>query len=159
MPLLLEACAGVGQPDLALQRILPLVRAVLRRSAYLMLLMENPPALAELVALCEASPWVAELLAAQPVLRDELLDLGCPPQKARVHHLGVDIEKYEARPRTLATESPLRVLMVGRFTEKKGFPYGLKGFAQFLERGGAGHLGLGVTTMDSYNHASTEFQP
>ncbi|TCO73200.1 bifunctional [glutamate--ammonia ligase]-adenylyl-L-tyrosine phosphorylase/[glutamate--ammonia-ligase] adenylyltransferase [Chromatocurvus halotolerans] len=74
MPLLLEACAGVGQPDLALQRILPLVRAVLRRSAYLMLLMENPPALAELVALCEASPWVAELLAAQPVLLDELLD-------------------------------------------------------------------------------------
>ncbi|MFN2327425.1 MAG: bifunctional [glutamate--ammonia ligase]-adenylyl-L-tyrosine phosphorylase/[glutamate--ammonia-ligase] adenylyltransferase [Chromatocurvus sp.] len=74
MPLLLEACAGVGQPDLALQRILPLVRAVLRRSVYLMLLMENPPALAELVALCEASPWIAELLAAQPVLLDELLD-------------------------------------------------------------------------------------
>ncbi len=74
MPLLLEACAGVGQPDLALQRILPLVRAVLRRSAYLVLLMENPPALAELVALCEASPWIAELLAAQPVLLDELLD-------------------------------------------------------------------------------------
>ncbi|MEQ8516250.1 MAG: bifunctional [glutamate--ammonia ligase]-adenylyl-L-tyrosine phosphorylase/[glutamate--ammonia-ligase] adenylyltransferase, partial [Chromatocurvus sp.] len=60
MPLLLEACAGVEQPDLALQRILPLVRAVLRRSAYLVLLMENPPALAELVALCEASPWIAE---------------------------------------------------------------------------------------------------
>ncbi|MFN2287715.1 MAG: bifunctional [glutamate--ammonia ligase]-adenylyl-L-tyrosine phosphorylase/[glutamate--ammonia-ligase] adenylyltransferase [Chromatocurvus sp.] len=74
MPLLLEACAAVEQPDLALQRILPLVRSVLRRSAYLVLLMENPPALAELVALCEASPWIAELLAAQPVLLDELLD-------------------------------------------------------------------------------------
>lgn len=74
MPLLIEACAGVGQPDLALQRILPLVRAVLRRSAYLILLMENPPALAELVALCGASPWIAALLAAQPALLDELLD-------------------------------------------------------------------------------------
>ena len=74
MPLLLEACAEVEQPDLALQRILPLVRAVLRRSAYLVLLVENPPALAELVALCEASPWIAEVLAAQPVLLDELLD-------------------------------------------------------------------------------------
>ncbi|WP_236629830.1 bifunctional [glutamate--ammonia ligase]-adenylyl-L-tyrosine phosphorylase/[glutamate--ammonia-ligase] adenylyltransferase [Pseudohaliea rubra] len=74
MPLLLEACAEVEAPDLALRRILPLVRAVLRRSAYLVLLTENPPALAELVALCEASPWVAELLAAHPVLLDELLD-------------------------------------------------------------------------------------
>jgi glutamate-ammonia-ligase adenylyltransferase len=74
MPLLLEACAEVEAPDLALARILPLVRAVLRRSAYLVLLTENPPALAELVALCEASPWIAELLAAHPVLLDELLD-------------------------------------------------------------------------------------
>jgi len=74
MPLLLKACAGVDSPDLALARILPLVRAVLRRSAYMVLLMENPPALAELVALCEASPWIAELLASQPVLLDELLD-------------------------------------------------------------------------------------
>ncbi|MHA7817630.1 MAG: bifunctional [glutamate--ammonia ligase]-adenylyl-L-tyrosine phosphorylase/[glutamate--ammonia-ligase] adenylyltransferase [Pseudohaliea sp.] len=74
MPLLLEACAEVEAPDLALERILPLVRAVLRRSAYLVLLTENPPALAELVALCEASPWIAGLLAAHPVLLDELLD-------------------------------------------------------------------------------------
>jgi glutamate-ammonia-ligase adenylyltransferase len=74
MPLLLEACAEVDRPDLALTRILPLVRAVLRRSAYLILLLENPPALAELVALCKASPWIAGLLAAHPVLLDELLD-------------------------------------------------------------------------------------
>jgi glutamate-ammonia-ligase adenylyltransferase len=74
MPQLLRACAEVENPDLALQRILPLVMAVVRRSAYLVLLLENPQALDELVALCAASPWIAEQLARHPVLLDELLN-------------------------------------------------------------------------------------
>jgi len=74
MPELLRACAEVADPDLALQRILPLVMAVVRRSAYLVLLLENPQALDELVVLCAASPWIAEQLARHPVLLDELLN-------------------------------------------------------------------------------------
>ena len=74
MPRLLEACAADDDPDLTLARILPLLRAVLRRSAYLVLLMENPPALGELVSLCGTSPWIAQLLASHPALLDELLD-------------------------------------------------------------------------------------
>ncbi|EAQ97530.1 bifunctional [glutamate--ammonia ligase]-adenylyl-L-tyrosine phosphorylase/[glutamate--ammonia-ligase] adenylyltransferase [Congregibacter litoralis] len=74
MPLLLEACAESEHPDLALERSLPLVSAVARRSAYLLLLIENPPALADLAALCGASPWIAEQLATRPALLDELLD-------------------------------------------------------------------------------------
>ncbi len=74
MPQLLRACAEGADPDLAVQRVLPLVAAVVRRSAYLVLLLENPPALAELVALCGASPWISEQLAHNPVLLDELLD-------------------------------------------------------------------------------------
>jgi glutamate-ammonia-ligase adenylyltransferase len=74
MPRLLQACAEVEDPDLALERVLPLVAAVVRRSAYLALLLENPPALRELVTLCGASPWIAEQMARHPVLLDELLD-------------------------------------------------------------------------------------
>jgi glutamate-ammonia-ligase adenylyltransferase len=74
MPLLLRACAEADHPDLALGRVLPLVSAVARRSAYLLLLIENPPALADLTALCGASPWIAEQLAGRPALLDELLD-------------------------------------------------------------------------------------
>ncbi|MEZ5502781.1 MAG: bifunctional [glutamate--ammonia ligase]-adenylyl-L-tyrosine phosphorylase/[glutamate--ammonia-ligase] adenylyltransferase [Halioglobus sp.] len=74
MPHLLRACAEVGDPDLAVQRVLPLVAAVVRRSAYLVLLLENLPALAELAALCGGSPWISEQLAHNPVLLDELLD-------------------------------------------------------------------------------------
>lgn len=74
MPHLLSVCAETEQPDLALQRVLPLVVAVLRRSAYLALLLENPLALKDLVLLCAASPWIAEQLARSPVLLDEFLD-------------------------------------------------------------------------------------
>lgn len=74
MPQLVRACAETGQPDLALQRLLPLVVAISRRSAYLALLLENPPALDDLVLLCAASPWIAEQMAYRPGLLDELLD-------------------------------------------------------------------------------------
>lgn len=74
MPQLLRQCVSAPDPDLSLERVLPLVAAVLRRSAYFVLLLENPQALRELVVLCGASPWIAQQLAKHPVLLDELLD-------------------------------------------------------------------------------------
>ncbi len=74
MPLLLRAVATGDTPDTTLPRILNLVEAVLRRTAYLALLAEKPMALSQLVKLCAASPWIAEMLARQPLLMDELLD-------------------------------------------------------------------------------------
>ncbi|QFU74210.1 bifunctional [glutamate--ammonia ligase]-adenylyl-L-tyrosine phosphorylase/[glutamate--ammonia-ligase] adenylyltransferase [Halioglobus maricola] len=74
MPQLIRCCADTDDPDLALTRVLPLVVSVVRRSAYLALLLENPPALRELAVLCGASPWIAEQMAKQPVLLDEFLD-------------------------------------------------------------------------------------
>ncbi len=74
MPRLIQACAEASGPDVTLCRVLPLVVAVSRRSAYLALLLENPAALDELVTLCDASPWIAAQMASHPVLLDELLD-------------------------------------------------------------------------------------
>ncbi len=74
MPQLLQACAETGDPDAALERLMPLVVSVLRRSAYLALLLENPPAMHELVSLCAASPWIARQMSQSPVLLDELLN-------------------------------------------------------------------------------------
>ena len=55
------------------KRIVPLVESIARRSAYLVLLIENPIALHQLVKLCAASPMIAEQLAKYPALLDELL--------------------------------------------------------------------------------------
>ncbi|WP_241521058.1 bifunctional [glutamate--ammonia ligase]-adenylyl-L-tyrosine phosphorylase/[glutamate--ammonia-ligase] adenylyltransferase [Kineobactrum sediminis] len=97
MPRLLLACAEAEQPDRALQRILPLVTAVLRRSAYLALLLENPPALGDLVLLCEASPWIAQQLERQPVLLDELLDRGSLYTAADRALLAAELQQQVAR--------------------------------------------------------------
>ena len=74
-------------PDTALERVLPLIESVLRRTAYLALLRENPDALGHLMTLCSASPWIAEQLARYPILLDELLTpdtLYTPADKARL---------------------------------------------------------------------------
>lgn len=55
------------------KRIVPLVESIARRSAYLVLLIENPIALHQLVKLCAASPMIAEQIAKYPALLDELL--------------------------------------------------------------------------------------
>ncbi|WP_277053169.1 bifunctional [glutamate--ammonia ligase]-adenylyl-L-tyrosine phosphorylase/[glutamate--ammonia-ligase] adenylyltransferase [Zestomonas thermotolerans] len=83
MPRLLAQAVEQDDPDLVLERVLPLVEAVARRSAYLVLLTENPGALQRLLVLCAASPWIAEQIARFPLLLDELLNEGRlfkPPQ-------------------------------------------------------------------------------
>ncbi|WP_045856982.1 bifunctional [glutamate--ammonia ligase]-adenylyl-L-tyrosine phosphorylase/[glutamate--ammonia-ligase] adenylyltransferase [Teredinibacter purpureus] len=74
IPRLLNALAHTATPSETLRRVLLLVRSVARRSAYLLLLIENPGALRQLVTLSAASPWIAQELAARPALLDELLD-------------------------------------------------------------------------------------
>jgi glutamate-ammonia-ligase adenylyltransferase len=83
IPRLLAQAVEHDNPDLVLERVLPLVEAVARRSAYLVLLTENPGALRRLLTLCAASPWIAEQIARFPLLLDELLNEGRlfnPPQ-------------------------------------------------------------------------------
>ena len=76
MPRLLAQAVEHDNPDLVLERVLPLIEAVARRSAYLVLLTENPGALQRLLTLCAASPWIAEQITRFPLLLDELLNEG-----------------------------------------------------------------------------------
>jgi glutamate-ammonia-ligase adenylyltransferase len=73
---------------LAMRRLLALVGNILRRSAYLALLDEQPQALARLVDVVAHSALLAERLAAYPLLLDELLDArvaGALPDRAALH--------------------------------------------------------------------------
>ena len=74
MPQLIEAMQLVDNPDETLKRILGLFEAVAGRNVYLSLLAENPDALAQLIRLSSASPWICDYLSRYPVLFDELLD-------------------------------------------------------------------------------------
>ncbi|WP_432697218.1 bifunctional [glutamate--ammonia ligase]-adenylyl-L-tyrosine phosphorylase/[glutamate--ammonia-ligase] adenylyltransferase [Marinobacterium sp. YM272] len=88
LPKLLQAVGATDNPELTLERVLLLIQAVLRRSAYLVLLNENPGALQQLVRLCSASFWFADQLSHHPGLLDELIDprtLFAPPDKAKLN--------------------------------------------------------------------------
>lgn len=83
MPLLLAALAAefarnskLSDADKysAFMRAMNFLRQVVRRSTYLVLLQENPSALARLVLFLVKSSWVSDLLSAQPVLLDSVLD-------------------------------------------------------------------------------------
>ena len=90
LPLLCEMAAAMPEPDSALTRSLPFVRAVCRRSAYLVLLQENPRALEHLLTLVASSIWLSERLAARPELVDELLHestLYSAPSREELHAL------------------------------------------------------------------------
>ncbi|MFZ5756998.1 MAG: bifunctional [glutamate--ammonia ligase]-adenylyl-L-tyrosine phosphorylase/[glutamate--ammonia-ligase] adenylyltransferase [Pseudomonadota bacterium] len=83
MPPLLRGLPGCAEPEPVLARVLRVLQSVLRRSAYMVLLSENPQALAELVRLCGASEWIADEIARHPSLLDELINAGtlyAPPQ-------------------------------------------------------------------------------
>lgn len=74
MPMALTAIAGSETPDLALDRVLRVLESVVRRSAYLAMLIERPQALIQLARLTGMSPWIADQIARQPLLLDELID-------------------------------------------------------------------------------------
>ncbi len=74
MPLVITVCSEQECSLLALERIVVLVGAILRRSAYIALLVENTEALKHLATLCGASAWAADIIQRYPILLDELIN-------------------------------------------------------------------------------------
>lgn len=74
-------------------------------------------------------------LCASTELRELLLDLGVPADRLVVHRLGVDLADFGPSERD---DRGLRVMMIGRFVEKKGFEYGIRAFAGAAARVGDG---------------------
>ena len=109
MPALLDQLRRTDQPDLALERIVPVLKAVLRRSAYLALLHENPGAMAHFVELAIRSRWLAGTLAQHPAFLDALLDqrhLAALPDRASLAdelHASICSAEAEGQERVLDT--------------------------------------------------------
>ena len=74
MPLLLDRLVQKPLPSKPLSQVLDLVRSISRRSAYLVLLSENPIVLDRLLGFFTKSPWIADQVVRYPLLLDELID-------------------------------------------------------------------------------------
>lgn len=71
---LMQQALSEADADTALIRALRVLGAIVGRTTYLALLQESAGARRQLLKLCGASPWIAELLAQTPALLDSLLD-------------------------------------------------------------------------------------
>jgi glutamate-ammonia-ligase adenylyltransferase len=91
MPLLLERFDALSPSDAVINRVLDLVSAICRRSAYLSLLVQNPDASKRMLELFTASKRVAEAVTRYPALLDELIDpsLGAYPPRVKDIQRGV----------------------------------------------------------------------
>ncbi len=75
MPLLIESASRQPHPDESLMWAIRLVEGIGRRSVYFSLLAENSASLEHLLNLLQKSSWIAEQLAATPMMLEELMDV------------------------------------------------------------------------------------
>lgn len=118
-PYLIEAILQSDQPQTALIRLMPLVESVLRRTVYLVMLIESKGALQRLVKMATVSPWICEELTHYPVLLDEFLsmDFELPKRKdledsLRQQLLRIEIDQVEDQMRILRLFKKSNVLAV-----------------------------------------------
>lgn len=74
MPPLLHRLSLTPDAEEMLKRIVPVLRTVLRRSTYLVLLREHPEVVERLLGLVGASQWVADRIQQRPMLLNLLLE-------------------------------------------------------------------------------------
>ena len=75
-------------------------------------------------------------------LKKEIVRLGCPEDRIRVLYGGVDLSRFDFRPRTVEDGKKIRFLAVGRFVEKKGFDDLIRAFAEMKRSHGKAKLVL-----------------
>jgi colanic acid/amylovoran biosynthesis glycosyltransferase len=61
-----------------------------------------------------------------PYMAETIINMGCPREKVQVYRLGVDLQNLPFVPRQIDKDEPVRILIAGRFVEKKGIPYALE---------------------------------
>jgi glutamate-ammonia-ligase adenylyltransferase len=74
LPQLLMLIARVAEPDATLERVLKIIEAIGKRSAYYALLNERADARARLIEICGYGAFLVQQIADNPLLLDELID-------------------------------------------------------------------------------------
>lgn len=75
-----------------------------------------------------------QFLCEGPFMAQSLVDLGCPKEKVRIHQLGVDLANIPFVPRHIESNGKIRILLVGRFIEKKGIPFALQAIGNVVDK-------------------------
>ena len=74
------------------------------------------------------------ILAEGHYMKKTLIELGCPDDKVKVQHLGINPETIPFIPRNLNIDQKVKILIAGTFREKKGITYALEACAKVASR-------------------------
>lgn len=77
---------------------------------------------------------VRMVLVRSESLAERLREIGCAPEKIRIHRTGIPLEQLPFRERTVPEGGAWRFLQACRLIEKKGLPTSLAAFAKFAGR-------------------------
>lgn len=101
----------------------------------------------------------ALILALSEFLQGKLLDLGAPPEKIRLHNIGIDIPPAPDE-RARSDGSDITILAVSRMHPMKGVPHTLRAFAQVLDSLPTARLEIigDGNEKDSYERLATELE-
>lgn len=78
------------------------------------------------------NPAVKVITAMSPDMEKDLLALGCPGNKIRVHYHGIDASRFN-RPRKFRENGELTFLMISMLDPKKGHDVLIRAFAQAIK--------------------------
>jgi colanic acid/amylovoran biosynthesis glycosyltransferase len=87
-----------------------------------------------------------------PFMRQQLIRLGCPPYKAHVLHLGVDLTRLPFMPRQINDDGIVRILAAATITEKKGLTYAVEAFGLLAQH----HQNVRLTIIGDARAKPTE---
>ncbi|MEB3827946.1 glycosyltransferase [Phormidium sp. CCY1219] len=65
--------------------------------------------------------------------KNKLIELGCDENKIIVHRTGIDCDRFSFQPRQPSETGEIRLVTIGRFTEKKGIEYGIRAAAKLAK--------------------------
>jgi len=67
--------------------------------------------------------------------KKKLMEIGCDEKKIVVHRMGIDVHRFEYREKKRISGEPVRLLTIGRLTEKKGQDYVIKSLSELSNKG------------------------
>jgi colanic acid/amylovoran biosynthesis glycosyltransferase len=96
----------------------------------------------------ELFDYGALFLPVSKSLANKLLEAGCPSDRIKILHSGIDCSKFRFTERYKLHEEPMKLLGIGRFVKKKGWSYAIEAVANTRKAGrnihftivGDGHL-------------------
>lgn len=110
VPTLLALLRDRPKPQIIAERVFEVVTQILRRSAYIALLNENPATMKHLVMLCDKSAYLADEIARFPLLLDELLDPRLYTKKLSAESMREDLADRLSRAGDADSEQQIELL-------------------------------------------------